>query len=146
MIWATDSSRSSFWLYRASSSPAAKNITNLILVLTLWWCPCVDSSLVLLEEGVCYDRCVLLEKLSLCPASFCTPRPNLPVTPGISWLFRFCIPVPYDEKAIFFLMLVLRGLVRLHRTSKLQFLRHQWLGHRLGLLWCECTSVPSTNQ
>ena len=24
---------------------------------------CVESSLVLLEEGVCYDRCVLLEKL-----------------------------------------------------------------------------------
>ena len=23
--------------------------------------------------------------ISLCPASFCTPRPNLPVTPGISW-------------------------------------------------------------
>ena len=23
--------------------------------------------------------------VSLCPASFCTPRPNLPVTPGISW-------------------------------------------------------------
>ena len=25
----------------------------------------------------------------LCPASFCTPRPNLPVTPGISWLPTF---------------------------------------------------------
>ena len=24
--------------------------------------------------------------ISFCPASFCTPRPNLPVTPGISWL------------------------------------------------------------
>ena len=24
--------------------------------------------------------------ISLCPASFCTPRLNLPVTPGISWL------------------------------------------------------------
>ena len=22
--------------------------------------------------------------VSLCPASFCTPRPNLPVTPGVS--------------------------------------------------------------
>ena len=51
------------WLYRASSSLAAKNIINLILVLTIWWCPCVESSLVLLEEGVCYDQCVLLAKL-----------------------------------------------------------------------------------
>ena len=43
------------WLYRASSSLAAKNIINLISALTIWWCPCVESSLVLLEEDVCYD-------------------------------------------------------------------------------------------
>ena len=31
----------------------------------------------LLEEGVCYDQRVLLQNsISLCPASFCTPRPN----------------------------------------------------------------------
>ena len=53
MIWARVSSWSCFcWLYRASPSLAAKNIINLISVLTIWWCPCVDSSLVLLEEGV----------------------------------------------------------------------------------------------
>ena len=40
--------------------------------------------------------------LSLCPASFRIPRPNLPVTPGVSWLPTFCIPVPYNEKDIFF--------------------------------------------
>ena len=54
MIWATVSSRSCFcWLYSTSSSLPAKNIINLILVLTIWWCPCVESSLVLLEKGVC---------------------------------------------------------------------------------------------
>ena len=38
-----------------------------------------------LEEGVCYDQCVLLENsISLCPASFHIPRPNLPVTPGVA--------------------------------------------------------------
>ena len=64
MIWATFSSRSCFcWLYRASPSLAAKNIINLISVLTIWWCPCVESCLVLLEEGVCYDQCVLLAKV-----------------------------------------------------------------------------------
>jgi len=26
-------------------------------VLTIWWYPCVESSLVLLEEGFCYDQC-----------------------------------------------------------------------------------------
>ena len=57
LIWATVSSQSCFcWLYRVSPSLAAKNIINLISVLTIWWCPCVESSLVLLEEGVCYDQ------------------------------------------------------------------------------------------
>ena len=59
MIWATISSQSCFcWLYRASPSLAAKNIINLISVLTTWWCPCVESSFVLLLEGVCHiKRC-----------------------------------------------------------------------------------------
>ena len=52
MIWATVSSQSCFCqLYRASPSLAAKNIINLISVFTICWCPCVESSLVLLEEG-----------------------------------------------------------------------------------------------
>ena len=33
--------------------------------------------------------------VSLCPASFCTPRPNLPVTPGISWLPNFLLLSPW---------------------------------------------------
>ena len=64
MIWVTVSSWScSCWLYRTSPSLAAKNIINLIAVLTIWWCPCVESSLVLLEECVCYDQCIFLSKL-----------------------------------------------------------------------------------
>ena len=39
--------------------------------------------------------------MRLCPASFCTPMPNLPVTPGLL-IFYFCISVPSDEKNIFF--------------------------------------------
>ena len=34
-------------------------------------------------------------------------------------------------------MLVLKGLVVLHRTIQLQLLQHYWLGHRLGLLCIE---------
>ena len=48
------------WLYRAFPSSAAKNIINLISVLTIWWCPRVESSLMLLEKGVCYDQCIFL--------------------------------------------------------------------------------------
>ena len=88
MIWATVSSQSCFcWLYRASPSLATKNIINLISVLTIWWCPCVESSLVFLKQGVCYDSAFSWKNsISLCPASFYPPGPNLPVTPGVSWL------------------------------------------------------------
>ena len=72
--------------------------------------------------------------VSLCPASFCILRPNLPVTPGISWLPMFFLL--YDKKAIFFLVLVLEGHVGLHSTIQFQLLQRQWLGNRLGLLWC----------
>ena len=44
--------------------------------------------------------------IRLCPVSFCIPRPNLPVTPGVSLFPTFlCIPVPYNEKNIFFWVL-----------------------------------------
>ena len=78
------------WLYRASPSLAAKNIIDLISVLTIWWCPCVQLSFVWLEEGfLLWSVHSLGKTVSLCPASFCTPRPNLPVTPGVSWLSIF---------------------------------------------------------
>ena len=64
-VWATVSSWSCFcWLYRTSPSLATKNIISLILVLTIWWYPCIKTFLVWLEEGVCYDQCVLFAKLS----------------------------------------------------------------------------------
>ena len=97
MIWATVSSWSCFcWLYRVSPSLAAKNIINLILVLTIWWCSSVESSLVLLEEGVCFDQCVLLAKLLLAFTLLhsCILRPNLPVTPGVFWFPTFAFQSP----------------------------------------------------
>ena len=39
--------------------------------------------------------------ISLCPASFCTPRPNLPVTPGISWLPTFAFQYPIMKRTSF---------------------------------------------
>ena len=75
MIWATVSFRSYFcWLYRASPSSTTKNIINLILVLTILWCPCVELFLVVVEKGVCYDQYFFLTRLSLFPSSFYTPR------------------------------------------------------------------------
>ena len=72
--------------------------------------------------------------ISLCPASFCTPRPNLRVISGVSWLPTFAFQSPIMKKTSF-LVLVLEGLVVLHRTVQLQLLQHYWLGRRLGIPW-----------
>ena len=40
--------------------------------------------------------------VSLWPASFCTPRPNLPVIPGISWLPTFAFQSPVMKRTSFF--------------------------------------------
>ena len=92
--------------------------------------------------SLCYKRVFAMTSMfswqnsvSLCPASFCTPRPNLPVTPGISWLLTFAFQSPRMKRTSF-LVLVLEGPVGLHRTIQLQLLGDQWLGRRFGLLWC----------
>ena len=72
--------------------------------------------------------------IRLCPASFHISRPNLPVTPSVSWLPTFAFYSP-ELKGHLFWVLVLKGLVGLHRTIQLQLLQHYWLGHRLELLW-----------
>ena len=50
-------------LSRPSPSSTAKNKINLISISTIWWYPCVETSLVLLEKGVCYKLYVLLAKI-----------------------------------------------------------------------------------
>ena len=79
---------------------------------------------------------------NLCPASFCIPRSNLPVSPGVSWLPTFAFHSPIIKGHLFW-VLVLKGLVGLHRTVQLQLLQHYWLGHRLGLLWYWMVSLET---
>ena len=136
MIWATVSSLSCFcWLYTTSPSLAPKNIVNLISVLAIWWCPCVESSLVLLEEGVCYDQCIILAKLYyLLPCFILCSKAKFACYSRCFLTSYFCIPVPYNEKDIFFGVSSKRSL-GIHRNVQLQLLQHYWLGHRLGLLW-----------
>ena len=121
MIWATVSPWSCFyWLYRASPSSAAKNIINLILVLTIWWCPCIESSLVLLEKGVCSDQCVLLTKLyPLSCFILYSRKPKFAYYSLYLLTSYFCIPIPYDEKDIFCLcVLDLEGLVGIEQINQ----------------------------
>ena len=88
-----------------------------------------------LEGGVCYDQCVLLAELYQ-PLPCFSPysKAKFACYSRCFLTFYFCIPVPYDEKDIFFWVLVLKGLVGLHRTIQLQLLQDYWLVYRLGLL------------
>ena len=130
MIWATVGSRSWFcWLYSASPSLTAKTRINLIVVLTIWWCPCAECSLVLLEEDVCYDQCVLMAKLLgftlvyfLFQSQIC-----LLLQVSLGFLLLHSSPLWWNEHL--FGVLIIEGLVGLHRTVIITD------GHRLGLLW-----------
>ena len=136
MIWATISSRSCFcWLYRVSSSLAAKNIINLSLVLTIWWCPCAESSHVvgrgsLLWPVYSFCRTILAFALlhSVLQGQIC-----LLLQGFLDFLLLFASPLQW--KGHLFWVLILKGLVSLHRTIQLQLLQHYRLGLRLGLLW-----------
>ena len=136
MIWVTDSSWFCFcWLYRASPSLAAKNIINLILVLTTWPCPCVESSLVLLEEGICYDQCFLLAKLLAFALLHFVLQGQTCLLLQLSLDFLLLFQSPMMKRTYFFLLLFLEGLIGLQRTVQLHLLRHYCLGHSLALLW-----------
>ena len=74
-----------------------------------------------------WPMCSLGKAVSLCPVSFCTPRPNLPVTPGTSWLPTFVFQSPIIKGHVFWL-LVLEGLVGLHRTIQFQLPWHSGWG------------------
>ena len=136
MIWATVSSWSCFcWLYQASPSLAAKNIINLILVLTIWWCmyrvfscvfgrgcllwPVCSLGKILLSFALLHfvlwgKICLLLQvSLELLPLHF-SP---LWWKGHLSWV------------------LVLEGLIGLQSSLQLQLFQHSWLGHWVSSLW-----------
>ena len=70
--------------------------------------------------------------ISLCPASFFTPRQNLSVTLGVSLLPTSAFQSPIMKRTSF-LGISLKGLVGVHRTIQLQLLQHYRLGHKLEI-------------
>ena len=72
--------------------------------------------------------------ISLWPASFCTPRPKFPVSPGVPWLPTFAFQSPI-MKTTSFGGVSFRRSCSLHKTVQLQLIQHYCLGHRLGLPW-----------
>ena len=96
MIWATFSSWFHLcWLYRASPFLAANNIINLSCIDHLVMSMCRIIFCVVGRGCLLWAVCSLGKTLRLCPASFCIPRPNWPVIPGISWLPTFTFQLSF---------------------------------------------------
>ena len=135
MNWGTVSYWSCFcWLYRASPSLAAKNIINLILVLTIWWCPHVESCVV--GRG-----CLLWSVRSLGKTLLAFALIHFVLQGQIYLLLQVFLDFlllhssPLWWKGHLFWVLVPEDLTGLHRTIQLQLLQRYWSGHRLGLVW-----------
>ena len=84
-------------------------------------------------------RCLLwpvhsLGKTLLAFALLHSIRPNLPVTPGVSWLPTFAFQSLIMKRKSFLGVSSKRSW-RCDRMVQLQPLQRYWVGHRLGLLW-----------
>ena len=96
-------------------SSAAKSITNLISVLTIWWYSSVDGLL------CCWKRVFAMTSvffwqncISLCPASFCTPSSNLPEISLHCFLSLHSNPLWWKEHL--FWVSILEGTADFNRT------------------------------
>ena len=83
---------------------------------SFWYWPSGDAHV--LSLLLCYWKIVFAmtsvffwqNSVSLWPASFCIPRPNLPITLGISWLPTFTFQSPIMKRTSFLCVLVLGGI------------------------------------
>ena len=113
------------WLYRASPSLNAKNIINQFSVDQNQKS---KSSILLLEQGVGYDQCIVLAELLDFACFILSSKDKLPCLSRYFLTSYFNIPVSYDKKdvcvCVCVCVLVLEGPESLHRTIKLQLLWH----------------------
>ena len=78
---------------------------------------CRVVSCVVRRGCLLWPVCSLAQTVSLCPASFCTPRRNLPVTLGfLDFLLLYSSPLWW--KGYLFWVLVLEGLAGTSRTKE----------------------------
>ena len=82
----------------------------------------------LLKEGVCYDQCVLLAKLLAFARFIPYSKAKFACYSKCLLTSYICIPVPYKEKVICLCVLILEGLIGLHKTVQLQLLQHYCWG------------------
>ena len=79
---------------------AAKNGINLVLVLTIWWCPCVESSRVVGRGCLLWPVHSLGKTLLAFALLHFVFQSQTWLLPRCFLTSYFCIPVPYDEKEV----------------------------------------------
>ena len=134
MIWATVRFWSCFlWLYRASQSSCKEynqsdfGIDHVVM------------SMCRIVSCVVGRGCVLWPVRSLRKMLLAFALLHFVLQGQVCLLLQVTLDLlllhssPLSWKGHLFLVLVLAGLVGLHRT--VQLLQHYWLGHRLGILW-----------
>ena len=118
MIWATVSSQTCFcWLFRASPSLAAKNIINIISVLNIWWCPCVESSHVFGRGFLLWTVWSLGKTLLAFALLHFVLQGQIFMLIQVSLDFLLLHSNPLWWKGHFFLVLFLKSAAGLHRTK-----------------------------
>ena len=138
MIWATVSSQSCFcWLCRVSPSLATNNIINLILVWAIQWCPYVVSSCVVGRGCLPWPAWSLGKTLLPFALLHSVLQGQTCLLLQVFLNFLILHSSPLKWKGHLFWVLVLEGLVGLHKSVQHQHLQHYWLGPRLGLPWYE---------
>ena len=123
------------WLYRVSPSLATKNIINLISVLTIWDVHAKSHLLWCGRVCLLWPVCPLGKTLLAFALLHSTVQGQICLLLQVSLDFLLLHSSPLWWKGYRFGVLVLEGLIGLHRTVQLQLLQRYWLGHRLGLLW-----------
>ena len=105
-------------------------------MLAIWWCPCVESSLVFVEKGcLLWPVCSLGKTLLTFALLHFVFQSQTCLLLQVSLDFVLLHFSPLWWKGHLFWVLVLESLVGLYRTVQLQLLQHYWLGHSLRLLW-----------
>ena len=136
MIQAPVRSQSCFcWLYRASPSLAAKYNSSVFIVNHLVMSMCRVFSCVVGRGCLLWPVCSLGRTLLAFSCFILYSKAKFACYSRCFSKTYFCIPVHHNEKGHLFWLLVLEGLVGLHRTIQLQLLQHYWPGQRPGLLW-----------
>ena len=125
MIWGTVSFHCFCWLYRASPSLPAKNIINLIFGVD-----CLMMSMFRVFSCVVGRGCLLWPVCSLSKTVLAFSLLHFVLQGQTCLLLQVSLDFlllhsnPCHEKDIFFGVLVLEGLVGLHRAVQLQFFWH----------------------